>query len=55
MYSECLDDIGELKDFEDYSELNPNKPQVQTPHKVVLSVEFGLRKRVRSNWKTRHD
>ena len=54
MYSECLDGIGEFKDFEYHIELDPNKLRVQTPHKVVLSVEFGLKKRVRSDWKARH-
>ena len=54
MYSEWLDGIGEFKDLEYHTELGPNKPRVQTPHKVVLSVEFGLKKRVRSDWKTRH-
>ena len=32
-----------------HNELDPNKPRVQTLHKVVLSVELRLRKRVRSN------
>ena len=52
MYSECSDDIGE---FSWGVELDPNKPRVQTPHKEALSVVFGLKKRVRSDWKTRHD
>ena len=43
MYSECLDGIGEFKDFEYHIEFDPNKLRVQTPHKVVLSVEFGLK------------
>ena len=54
MYTECGDDISELKDFEYYIGLDSNKPRVQTPYKVGLSVEFGLRKTVRSDWKTRH-
>ena len=54
MYSECLDGIDEFKDFDYLIELDPNKLRVQTPHKVVLSVELGLKKRVRSDWKTRH-
>ena len=54
MYSECLDGKGEFKYFEYHIELDPNKPSVQTPHKIVLSVEFGLKKGVRSDWKTRH-
>ena len=45
MYSDCLDGIGEFRDFEYHSELDPNKPRVQTPHKVALSVEFRLKKR----------
>ena len=44
MYSECLDGIGEFKDFENHIELDPNKQRVQTPHKVALSVEFRLKK-----------
>ena len=44
---------SEFKYFEYHIELDPNKPRVQTPHKVVLSVEFGLKKRVSSDWKTR--
>ena len=31
MYSEWLDGIGEFKDFEYYSELDPNKPRIQSP------------------------
>ena len=38
MYSECLDGISEFKDFENHIELDSNKPRVQTPHKVALSV-----------------
>ena len=55
MYSKYLDGIGEFKDFKYYIELYPNRPRVQTPHKVALSVEFGLKKRVSSDWKVRHD
>ena len=36
MYSECLDGKGEFKGFEYHIELDPNKPRVQTPCKVVL-------------------
>ena len=49
MHSKCLDDIGEFKDFEYHCELHPNKPRVQTPHKVVSSVELSLKKRVKSD------
>ena len=42
----CLDDIGELKDFEYHIELDPNKPKVQTPHKVVLSVDLRLKSKI---------
>ena len=55
MYSEFLDGTGEFKDFEYHIDLDSNKPRVQTPHKVVLSVEFILKKRVRSDWKIRHN
>ena len=55
MYSESGDDIGEFKDLEYHIELDCNKRKVQTPHKVALSIEFGLKKRVRSDWKTRYD
>ena len=44
MHSECGDQRGEFKDFEYHIELDPNKPRVQTPHKVALSVEFGLKR-----------
>ena len=47
MYSECLDGIGEFKDFTYHSELDPNMPRIQTPHKVVLSVELRLRRRIK--------
>ena len=50
IHSECWDGIGKFKDFEYHIELDPNKPRVQTPHKVGLSVEFGLKKSVRSDW-----
>ena len=53
MYSESLDGKGEFKDFEYHIESDSNKPGVQTPHKVALSVEFRLMKRVRSDWKAR--
>ena len=46
MYSECLDGIGEFKDFENHIELDPNKPRVQTPHKVVLSAELRLKSKI---------
>ena len=49
MYSKCLEGIGEFKDFEYHIELDPNMPRVLTPHKVSLSVEFGLKKTVTSN------
>ena len=52
VYLECWDDIGE---FSWRVRLDPNKPRVHTPHKEALSVVFGLKKRVRSDWKTRHD
>ena len=45
MYSECLDGIGEFRDFEYHSEFDPNKPRMQTTHKVVLSVELRLKKK----------
>ena len=54
MYSECLDGKGEFTDFEYHIKLDLNKPRVKTPHKVVLSVKIGLKKRIRSDWKTRH-
>ena len=38
MYSECFDDIGEFKVFENHIELDPNKPRVQTTHRLALSV-----------------
>ena len=44
MYSECGEDTGKFKYFEYHIELDPNKPRVQAPHKVALSVEFGLKK-----------
>ena len=40
MYLECLDGIGEVKDVKYHIEIDPNRPRVQTPHKVALSVEF---------------
>ena len=40
MFSECLDGIGDFKGFENHIELDPNRPRVQSPHKVALSVEF---------------
>ena len=43
MHSECLDDMGEFKDFEYHIELDPKKPRIQTPHKVVLSVDLRLK------------
>ena len=43
MYSECLDGTGEFQNFEYHIELDPNKPKVPTPHKVILSVEVRLR------------
>ena len=43
MYSECLDGIGQFKDFKYHIESNPDKPRVQTPHKVVFSVELRLK------------
>ena len=46
MYSECLGGIGESKEFEYHTELDPNMPRAQTPHKVVLSVEFRLKKKI---------
>ena len=36
--------MGESKDFENHIELDPNRPRVQTPHKVTLSVEFRPKK-----------
>ena len=54
-YSECLDSIGEFKEYEYHSELDPNKPKIQTPHKVVLSVELRLKRRITSYWKARHN
>ena len=52
MYSECLDDKGKTLNIT----LNhiPNKPRVETPHKIILCIELRLRKRARSNWKARH-
>ena len=44
MFSEGLDGIGEVKYFENHIELKPNKPRVQTPHKVTMSVECRLKK-----------
>ena len=44
IYSECLDGIGKFKDFDYHIELDPNKPRVEIPHEVTLSVEFGLKK-----------
>ena len=46
MYSECLDGIGEFKDFEYHIELDPNKSRVQTPHKVILSAELRLQSKI---------
>ena len=43
-----------FKDFDYHIELDPNKPGVQTPHKVILSVGLRLKKRVRFNWKVMH-
>ena len=39
MYLECLEGIGEFKDFEYHIESDPNKPRIQNPHKLVMSVE----------------
>ena len=39
-----LDDTGEFKDFEYHIELDPNKPRVPMPHKVVLYVELRLKR-----------
>ena len=36
MYSEWLDGRGKFKDLEYHIELDPNKPRVQTPQKVVV-------------------
>ena len=45
MYSECLDGIGEFKDIEYHTELDPVfKPRKQTPHEVALSIEPRQRK-----------
>ena len=46
MHLECVDGIGEFKDFEYHIELDPHKPRVQTPQMVVLFVELRLKKRV---------
>ena len=46
MYSEYLDEKGEFKDFEYHIELDPNKPRVQTPHKIILSVESRLKSKI---------
>ena len=43
MYSDCLDGIGELKDFEYHIELDPSKPRIQTPHRLVMSVDIKKR------------
>ena len=44
-YPECFDGIGEFKNFEYHIELDPKfKPRIQTPHKVVLSIEPRLKK-----------
>ena len=46
MYSEYLDGIGKIKDFEYHMELNPKfKPSVQIPHKVALSTQSRLKKK----------
>ena len=47
MYSECLDGMGEFKDFEYHIELDPKfKPSVQTPHRVALSTESRLKEKL---------
>ena len=46
MYSECMDGTGEFKDFEYHIELDPSKPRIQTPHKVVMSVELRLKSKI---------
>ena len=40
MYSDCLDGTGEFKDFEYHIELDLSKPRIQTPHKVVMSIDI---------------
>ena len=53
MYSECLDGIGEFKEFEYHIELDIKfKPRVQTPYNVALSAESRLKKELEQMKKT---
>ena len=42
-----------VQDFEYDIELDPNKPRVQNPHKVVLSVELRLKKENKIWWESK--